>query len=112
MSQQADPLVFTLSSQADADGAVVYTDRNNLTIVGYSVGGTVGGAPSAATIDIQEGGTDVETALDISTYGYFDLDDPVLIDAQTAIDIDVNFTGGTSPTFTGNITLFTLRGLA
>ena len=109
-SERYDVVRFQLSAQADADGVAGEYLGSGFTIVGYSVFGSNSGTPSTATIDIQEGGTDVATGLDIATPGYFALTSPVTISAETALEIDVNFTGGTSPAFTGSISLHGLLG--
>jgi hypothetical protein len=102
--------VFTLTEQTDADGVAGFYAPHALTLIGYSVFGTITGTPSAADIDIQGDGTDVLTAVDISTNGYFDFATLPTVSAGDAIEIDLNFTGGTTPNFDGNLTLYALKG--
>ena len=110
-SQRSGDVAFYLNAQADADGVGIYYGESVFTITGVSVGLTITGAPTAATIDLQEDGTDVSTGIDVSSNGYVELTDPVTISAETALDIDLNFTGGTTPAATGHLHLHILRGM-
>lgn len=109
MNERLTPISFTLSSQAAANGAAGMYVPAGMTITHVSVFATVTGSPSAATIDVQDDGTDIITAQDISANGITALT-PVSVAADSVVEIDVNFTGGTSPAVSGEITLWCLAG--
>ncbi len=102
------PLTFTLEAQADADGVVEFDAPCGMTIVGVSLcAEAITGSPSAFTIDIQDDGSDVITALAASTAGtpgawytptFGGSETPVYVAAGSDVEIDVNFTGGSTPT--------------
>jgi hypothetical protein len=64
------------------------------------------GSAATETIDVQDDGTDVVTAHDISANGVGELATPVRIAAGSVIEIDLNLVGGTSPTASGEIALW------
>lgn len=81
------------------------------------------GSPTGATLDVQDDETDVTgfAGIDVgvtagagatvlTTHLGGSVAVPAEIAAGSVIDIDVNLTGGTSPTFTGSIRLWLLVG--
>lgn len=101
-------IVFHLVTQADADGVSGAYVPKDFMLTGISVFANatgITGTPTTATIDIQDDGTDIVTAQDVSSNGYTELTTPLYIAAESVIEIDLNFSGGSSPAFSGDIGL-------
>lgn len=97
-----------LTTQADADSVAGHYVQKGFTLRAIGVYANVTGitgSPTAATVDVQDDGTDVVTAQDISSNGITTLSAAVHFAAGSLIELDVNFTGGSSPAFSGNIVL-------
>jgi len=113
---------FTGQAQVAANGAHQFKTPRDLTIVGVDlVAEAFTGTPTAFTIDIQDDGTDAIAAIAASTAGtvgtwrsenFNGSNSPVTIAGGSTIDIDINFTGGSSPTADYTITIYTLMGTA
>ncbi len=113
-------LTFTAQAQGDADGVHQFQPPRGLTIVGVDVvAEAFTGSPTGFDIDIQDDGTDVITAVSADTAGtvgtwrskhFGGSNDRVHIDADSTVDIDINLTGGTSPTADYTIVLYALLG--
>jgi len=100
---------FTVAAQADADGVggTTYVPTAILfTHISHSLVFT--GTPTAETIDIQDDGTDIDAARDVSTPGLATLTTPVRIASGSAIECDLNLTAGSTPKATGRIVLWGL----
>ena len=99
---------LAIDTQADADGvAGHYVEKAfKLRKIGVFANATgITGSPTAATIDVQDDGTDIVAAHDISSNGITELSTPKYVAAGSLLEIDLNFTGGSSPAFSGNIIL-------
>jgi len=110
MNERLVPLTATLAAQADADGVAGFYVPDEFTILYVSHFLSFANSPTAETIDIQDDGDDIETDIDVSTNGITTLDTPLRVAAGSVIEIDLNLTGGSSPTATGQITLWGLAG--
>jgi hypothetical protein len=110
-------MVFCAEGQADADGVFEFDVPVGMTILGVSLcAEAFTGTPTAFTIDIQDDGTDTDiAALAASTAGtpgtwytpaFGGTNDPVVIAAGSDVEIDVNFTGGSSPTADFTLVLY------
>ena len=119
----SDRLVcFTLSSQAQADADGVHTlyAPVGLTLVGVTVcAEAFTGGPTGFNVDIQDDGVDVVTAVAASTPAtprawltphFGGSQTPVGIAAGSKIEVDINLTGGSSPTADYDVTLWCLAG--
>lgn len=117
-------VTFTFTSEAQAAGSAVHAFQpwNDITIVAVDLyPEEFSGSPTAFNIDIQDDGTDVITGIDANTAGTVGTwrsthtrgsNDPVTIKGGSKVSIDVNFTGGTSPTADYTITIYALMGEA
>ena len=104
MNERLGVIPFRLDSQGDADGvAGVYVPRDFL-LTGISVFVSISGSPSAATADIQDDGVDIVTGESIAANGLKDVTD-ANIAGGSVVEVDLNFTGGSSPAATGEIAL-------
>lgn len=113
-------MTFTVEAQDDADGVIGFDALETMTIVGVSLWAEAfTGTPTAFDIDIQDDGNDVITAIDASTAktaGNWQstmmggTNDPVTIAAGSEVEIDVNFTGGSSPTADFTLAIWYLAG--
>ena len=120
MSDRMVAINFSAQAQGDADGVHTLYAVRTLTIVGVTVcAEAFTGTPTAFDIDVQDDGTDVITAVAASTAGTAGTwlathlggtNDPVEVAAGSEIEIDVNFTGGSSPTADYDVTLWCLLG--
>jgi hypothetical protein len=80
-----------------------------LVLVGIDVAGSVSGSPSAASIDVKDDGSEIVTGQSVLANGFTALG-PKMIAQNSVITFDVNFTGGSSPAFTGMLHLVALMG--
>jgi len=122
MSDRLVVFTFTAEAQADADGVHQFKTPNALTVVGVDVvAEAFTGTPTGFTVDIQDDGTDVITAVSAPTAKtvgtwrsthFRGSNDPVTIAAGSTVDIDINLAGGTSPKADYTITLYGLMGEA
>ncbi len=113
-------LTFTAEAQGDADGVHQFKPPRDLTIVGVDVvAEAFTGSPTAFDIDLQDDGTDVITAVSADTAGtvgtwrsthFGGSETPVTVDGDSTIDVDVNLTGGTTPTADYTIVIYALMG--
>jgi len=113
-------LTFTVEAQADADGVIEFEALEHMTIVGVSVcAEAFTGSPTAFDIDIQDDGTDVITAVTASTAGtpgtwktphMGGTQSLVAIAAGSSVEVDVNLTGGSSPTADFTLLIYYLAG--
>lgn len=111
---------FQVPALADADGVVDFEALEAMTIVGVSLCATVfTGSPTAFTIDIQDDGTDAiaaitaSTALTPGTWKSVHMggtNAPVYVAAGSEVEIDLNLTGGSSPTATFTVVIYYLAG--
>jgi len=114
-------LTFQVPALEDADGVVDFEALEAMTIVGVSLCATVfTGTPTGFTIDIQDDGSDViaaiaaDTALTPGTWKSVHMggeEDAVHIAAGSEVEIDLNLTGGSSPTATFTVAIYYLAGL-
>lgn len=120
MSDRMVAFTFSNQAQGDADGVHTLYAMRTLTIVGVSLcAEAFTGTPTAFDVDVQDDGTDVITAVTASTAGTAGTwkskhlggtNDAVEVAAGSEIEIDINFTGGSSPTADYDVTLWCLLG--
>lgn len=115
-------LAFTFSSQAQAAANGVHTlyAPVGLTLVGVTLTAEAfTGSPTGFNVDIQDDDVDVITAVAANTAGVSGRwlsthlggsNAPVAVAAGSEIEVDVNFSGGTSPTADYDVTLWCLAG--
>ncbi|MCC7355485.1 MAG: hypothetical protein IT330_17220 [Anaerolineae bacterium] len=104
MNERLTIIPLRLAAQAAANGvAGVYVPRDFL-LTQVSVFVSIAGGPSAATIDIQDDTVDVITGQDIAANGLKNVSD-VNIAGGSVVEVDLNLTGGSTPTVTGEIAL-------
>lgn len=104
----------------DTDSVLAFQALEDMTIVGVSLCATVfSGSPTAFTVDIQDDGTDVIAALTASTAltpGVWQsvhmggTEAPVHIAAGSKVEVDMNLTGGSSPTAEFTLVIWYLGG--
>jgi len=107
MNERLIPLQFHLNGDAAGNGVagIYIKPAFLLTDIGSFVT-IAGGSVTVSTIDVQDDGTDAVVAHDISTDGITTLATQVRFEAGSVIELDLNLTGGTTPTVTGEITLW------
>lgn len=120
MSAQLIPFTFSAQAQAAANGVHAVKAPVGLTLVGVSVyPEAFTGSPTGFNIDIQDDTTDVITAVAANSAGtpgewksthFGGSNAPVAVAAGSVLEIDVNFSGGSSPTADYEIVLFALAG--
>ena len=113
-------LCFEKAPLVDTDGVIDFEALEDMTIVGVSLCATVFTAsPTGFTIDIQDDGTDAiaaitaNTALTPGTWQSVHMggtNAPVHIAAGSEVEIDLNLTGGSSPTATFTVVIWYLAG--
>lgn len=104
----------------DTDSVLDFIALEDMTIVGVSLCATVfSGSPTGFTIDIQDDGTDViaaltaNTALTPGTWKSVHMggtEAPVHIAAGSEVEVDMNLTGGSSPTAEFTLVIWYLGG--
>ncbi len=113
-------LSFQCPALADADSVIGFDALEAMTIVGVSFNPTVfTGSPTGCTIDIQDDGTDVIAAITANTaltpgdwqsVHMGGTEAPVHIAAGSEVEIDLNLTGGSTPTATFTLLIWYLGG--
>ncbi len=113
-------LSFSKSPLIDTDGVIDFTALEDMTIVGVSLCATVfSGTPTGFTLDIQDDGTDVIAAITANTaltpavwqsVHMGGTNAPVHIAAGSEIEVDMNLTGGSSPTAEFTLVIWYLGG--
>lgn len=110
MDERTVLIPFYFAATADADGVWLQEAPQDLDIVGvfYTLH-TVTGSPTGANIDIQDDGADAITAIALSAFTAGSTaswktphlggsQTPVHVAAGSDLEIDLNLSGGTSPT--------------
>jgi hypothetical protein len=99
---------FDFAAIGNGNGAKGVYVPYNVLLTHTSSFGADSGAPSAQTFDIQDDGSDITgaTAIDLTTNVLTTLTTPASVAAGSVIEIDLNLTGGTTPTWTGQIALW------
>ncbi len=102
------PFTFYIQGQVDADGVVEFEAPCGMTIVGVSLcAEAFTGSPTGFNVDIQDDGSDIITAVAANSAGtsgtwktptFGGSETPVYVAAGSAVEIDVNFAGGSTPT--------------
>jgi len=110
------PMVFTAEAQVAANGVHEFDVPIGMTILGVSLcAEAFTGSPTAFTIDIQDDGSDVITAVTASTAGtpgtwltpaLGGAQTPVHIAAGSDVEIDVNLAEGSTPSADYTIVLY------
>jgi hypothetical protein len=113
-------LTFSVEGQADADSVICFQTLEQMTIVGVSLEAEAfTGTPTTFDIDIQDDGTDVITAVAASTAltpgtwkstHFGGTNAPVTIAKDSEVEVDVNFSGGSSPTADFTLLIYYLSG--
>lgn len=121
MNSRLLPITLALQGQAAADNIHGTQLPYASTLVGLSVFvGALTGSPTNVKIDIKHGATEIVTdAVTVAaansgaiwrTTHLAGPNTPIPINRNTNLAIDVKFTGGTSPTVTGDVVLWVLLG--
>lgn len=113
-------LSFTVEGQEDADGVIEFEALEDMTVVGVSLcAEAFAGTPTGFDVDVQDDGGDVITGVDASTAGtpgtwksvhMGGSESAVHIAAGSSVEVDVNLTGGTSPTADFTLLIYYLAG--
>ena len=113
-------LPFHVAPLAAASSVVAFQALESMTIVGVSLCATVfTGTPTGFTVDIQDDTADVITAIAADTAltpGTWltphmgGTETPVTIAAGSVIEVDLNLTGGTTPTAEFDLVIYYLAG--
>jgi hypothetical protein len=120
MSSQLLSFNFSAQAQADADGVHTIKVPFGITIVGVTLcAEAFTGSPTGFNIDIQDDTTDVITAVAANTAGtpgewksthFGGSNTPVAVAAGSVVEVDVNLTGGSTPSADYDVTVFALAG--
>ena len=120
MSDRLSTFCFSAQGQADADGVHTVKVPFGVTIVGVTVcAEAFTGSPTGFNIDIQDDTVDVITAIAANSAGtpgewksthFGGGNAPVAVAAGSVVEVDVNLTGGTTPTADYDVTIFALSG--
>ena len=113
-------LCFEKAPLVDTDSVIAFQALEAMTIVGVSLEATVfTGTPTGFTVDIQDDGTDVIAAITANTAltpGVWQsvhmggTNAPVHIAAGSEVEVDLNLTGGSSPTAAFTLLIYYLAG--
>ncbi len=113
-------LAFEKAPLVDTDGVIAFQALEDMTIVGVSLEATVfTGSPTGFTVDIQDDGTDCIAAITANTAltpGVWQsvhmggTNAPVHIAAGSEVEVDLNLTGGSSPTAAFTLLIYYLGG--
>ena len=120
MSEVMRTISFHVSPIVATDSVVDFQALEDMTIVGVSLCAEVfTGTPTGCTIDIQDDGTDVIAAITANTAltpGVWQsvhmggTNAPVHIVAGSEVEIDLNLTGGSTPTASFSVVIYYLGG--
>ena len=120
MSEVMRTISFHVSPIVATDSVVDFQALEDMTIVGVSLCAEVfTGTPTGCTIDIQDDGTDVIAAITANTAltpGVWQsvhmggTNAPVHIVAGSEVEIDLNLTGGSTPTASFSVVIWYLGG--
>lgn len=112
-------VTFGAQAQAAANGVHRFTAPVGLTLVNVSFGvEALTGSPTNVNIDIQDDTNDVITAITRTSAGVAEWvsthfggsETPVAIAEGSVLEVDVNFSGGSSPTADYDVLLTFLAG--
>jgi hypothetical protein len=113
-------LSFSVEGQDDADGVLEFEALEGMTIIGVSLcAEAFTGTPTGFNVDIQDDGTDVITAVAANTAGtpgtwktphMGGTETPVEVAAGSSVEVDVNLSGGSSPTADFCLLIYYLAG--
>jgi hypothetical protein len=113
-------LSFTVEAQEDADGVIEFEALEDMTIVGVSLcAEAFTGSPTGFDVDIQDDGSDVIAAVEANTAGtpgtwksthMGGTNSPVRVAAGSSVEVDVNLSGGSSPTADFTLLVYYLGG--
>jgi hypothetical protein len=113
-------LSFTIEAQDDADGVIEFEALEDMTIVGVSLcAEAFTGTPSGFNVDVQDDGSDVITGVAANTAGtpgtwktphVGGSEAPVHVAAGSSVEVDVNLSGGSSPTADFTLLIYYLAG--
>ena len=113
-------LSFHVAPLAAASSVIDFQTLEDMTIVGASLCATVfTGTPTGFNVDIQDDGTDVITAIAANTAltpGTWKTahmggtQTPVHIAAGSEVEVDLNLTGGSTPTAEFDLVIYYLGG--
>ena len=115
-------MVFTFTGQAQqaANGVQLWQVPVGMTIVGVTLcAEAFTGTPTGFNVDIQAAGADVITAVAANTAGTVGTwwsthcggsNAPVSVAAKTTLEVDVNFSGGTTPAADYAVVIYALPG--
>jgi hypothetical protein len=113
-------LSFTIEAQDDADGVVEFEALEDMTIVGVSLcAEAFTGTPSGFNVDVQGDGSDVITGVAANTAGtpgtwktlhVGGSEAAVHVEAGSSVEVDVNLSGGSSPTADFTLLIYYLAG--
>ena len=106
MNERLILIPLYLDGASDADGVAGHYVPEAFLLTHISNFVTIAGGSVVATIDVQDDGTDAVVAHNIDANGITELTTPVRFAADSAIEIDLNLVGGTTPTATGEIGLW------
>lgn len=113
-------LSFAAEAQDAANGVFEFEALEDMTIVGASLcAEAFTGTPSGFNADIQDDGSDVITGIAANTAGtpgtwktpqMGGTETPVHVAAGSSVEVDVNLTGGSSPTADFTLLIYYLAG--
>jgi hypothetical protein len=110
MNERLVPIPIRFNAQTAGDGAAGLYLPCGFTLLAVSVFGACAGSPTTGSIDIQDDGVDIVTAVDLKTNALTRLAVPLHAAGESLLEIDVNFSGGSGPSYSGLITLWGLIG--
>jgi hypothetical protein len=113
-------LSFTIEGQDDADGVIEFEALEEMTIVGVSLcAEAFTGTPTGFNVDIHDDGVDVVTGVAANTAGtpgtwksvhMGGTNAAVTIARGSSVGVDVNLSGGSSPTADFTLLIYYLAG--